>query len=186
MSRKIKIIFTLSILLNIIFIGLIAGGSYRIYKHFGGEFRKELSSLPADVQTRIDQAYTESRQEMRSLFREARETKQDVRDALNEEIFNAQKYQDATSKLNQIRYRMMQEQAKKTGVIASELDAENRRKFAGYLMRGGRKAGTFLRQNRQDTKNQMSNAEPVQKEPEQVAPVQEAPFDPVMLPMPDF
>ena len=191
MSRKIKIIFTLSILLNIVLIGVIGGGMLRMYKHFGqGDFHKEIQSLPEDVQEKIDMAYKTSRQEMRNLFMEARQAKQSVRDSLNAESFDPQAYKDASEALNQVRYRMLQVQARKTGSIASELNAEERRRFAGYLMRGGRKGqfetserrdGPMRNRTRPEDAPKTSNTAPDQRS----QAVQEVPFDPVMLPMPD-
>lgn len=195
MSRKIKIIFTLSVLLNIIFLGVIGGGMLRIYNHFGqGEFRKEIESLPEDVQKRIDMAFRSSRQEMRNLFKEARDAKEAVRNSLNAESFDPQAYQEASEALNQVRYRMMQTQARKTGSIASELSAEERRRFAGYLMRGGRKGGFETNRKEgtlrrpQENRSQQTSIQSPQSATNagQTKAGQNEPFDPVMLPMPDF
>lgn len=196
MSRKIKILFTLSILLNVFFLGLFAGGISRLYQHFGmgGEFQKELESMSPEVRERIEAAYASSRQEMRTLFMAARHAKQEVRDSLNAEQFDPQDFEVAIGKLNQIRLRMLQTQAKKTGMIASELNADERRKFAGHLLRGPRKAAF----SRLQPPSEKTSSAPVQQTQQPVSAQetssvsgdgtagQEDPFDPVMLPMPDF
>ncbi len=188
MNKKLKIIFTLSILLNIILLGLMGGGSYRLFKHFNHrDFQREIASLPEDVRSRIDGAFEQSKAEIRGLFGEAREAKQAVRDALNEETFDPQLYQDAVSKLNEVRYKMLQAQAKKTGLIATELKAEDRRRFAGYLMRGGGKRGDGFDHVLSETegRHRGDNRPAPPKNPPRSASGHAEPFDPNMLPMPD-
>ncbi len=188
MSQKIKIIFTLSVLLNVILLGMMGGGMLRMYNHMGkGDFRKEIESLPQDVQQRIDIAFRSSRQEMRSLFKESREAKEQVRNSLNAQTFNPENYKQSIERLNQIKYRMLQVQARKTGSIAAELNAAERRRFAGYLMRGGRKGQFQVEEGGRSPPPKHRSQASQQPEPRpQPAQVQDEPFDPVMLPMPEI
>lgn len=208
MSRLIKVIFTFSILANIVLLGLFFGGGFRIYKNiFGNEFQREIASLPSDVQARIDQVYQTSREEMRALKEEMHAARQDVRDTMNADNFVMRDYERAMDRLNNVRYEMMQVQAKKTGAIAMELSVEDRRRFAGYLLRGGRKGFRGPRMLRKGAAPTGVNA-PAQITPASVPPAalsseplsavpapvkqedipqkQAHPFDPVMLPMPEF
>jgi uncharacterized membrane protein len=189
MSRSIKIIFTLSLILNVILLGLVGGGLYRLQIHFKGDrdIQRELQSMPPDVRAKIDQMFDSTHAEMRSLFKMMVQAKQEVRDTLNADPFVRSKYDNAVEKLNQIRFNMMQIRAQKTGEIAMHLTADDRRKFAGYLLRSG---------GRGSYKDMQHDAESPQAEREQIGRaaegsqrpklVQELPFDPVMLPMPSF
>jgi len=154
--------------------------------------------MSPDVRERIEDVYAASRQEMRTLFMAAQHAKQEVRDTLNEETFDPQDFEVAIGKLNQLRFRMLQTQAKKTGMIASELNAEERRKFAGHLLRGpGKAAFSRFEPPPHDARTSSVNAAPDMppQKKERLTPPTDSTgrteyhgdaFDPVMLPMPDF
>ncbi|MCB9964274.1 MAG: periplasmic heavy metal sensor [Rhodospirillales bacterium] len=204
MRYGLKLILTLSILLNIALVGLIAGGSYRVFRHFGPDpdLRKEMDSLPPEVRARIDGVFADAREEMFALFKEERSARAAVRAALNADPFIPEDYEQAADDLNRIKLKMLEGRARKTGAIASQLSAEDRRKFSGYLLRGmrhdkfrGEDGPSRLPPPEKQSAASTESEEPLtgstttkERQTASSAKVggRDWPFDAVMLPMPDF
>ncbi|HPF78404.1 MAG TPA: periplasmic heavy metal sensor [Alphaproteobacteria bacterium] len=131
MTKRIKIIFTLSVLLNILLAGVVAG-------HFIQKDRYHRPPMELDQQTRekMKASFEKSREEMREFFQEMRKQ----RDALDEIIsapeFDRAAYDTAVSDILESKGEIVRKKAVMMGGMLSDMSVEERRKMAPFIVRG--------------------------------------------------
>jgi uncharacterized membrane protein len=137
MSKRMKILFTISMVLNIVLIGVVAGSAYSMHHHWDRKFERKFGHFSPEVKARIKDAFSDSRDEFHAFLTQAKEAREEMKDILNADPFDEAAYDAATEQLNQARLGMMQLKADKTKDIVKSLSVEERRQMAGHLMRGG-------------------------------------------------
>lgn len=138
MSKKIKILMTVSVILNLILAGWIVGQVMRPHGpwHHGPD--KMVQELPPQLRKEVEAVFEASHEKAKGVFEAMMAAKAELRGALSAETFDVQAYNNASRKLNELKAQMMALKADKTREIASRLSAIDRRKLAGHLMRSGR------------------------------------------------
>lgn len=137
MSKRMKILFTLSILLNLILVGLVGGGAIHKYNSFHRHMESKFGHLSPELKEKLKASFAASHDEIKASIKEGRAAKKQLKEAMNSEEFNEQLYDEASKKLNDLRYKMMQHKAAKTKALVKDLSADERRQMLGYLLRGG-------------------------------------------------
>ncbi len=91
MNKKIKVVLTLSLILNIFLIGFIGGQIYKLqhHKRIVNESRAGLSS---DTKVLMRETFKNNRKLARSLFREANQKKKALIDIFTAEEFDEKAY----------------------------------------------------------------------------------------------
>lgn len=134
MSKKIKIIFTLSIILNVLLMGVIGGHSYKRWSKTPYEnVRKELSPESRHVMARsVQNSFRENLDKMK----ESRALKKEIRNILAEEEFDAQKFEELAIEMESIRSDLAMSRLELTKDLASKFSFEDRKKLMPFLMKG--------------------------------------------------
>lgn len=129
MSKKIKIIFTLSFLLNIIFIGALIGGLYKSQKG------NPMSSMDDNVQKIIKKNMDENRDNMRVKFDQMKDLKSELKIIVEAENFDKSAFDKQMSQILKIKSDMGQGKADSLAKTLSELSQEDRKSFSNNVLR---------------------------------------------------
>jgi len=137
MSKHMKLFFTVSIVLNLVLLGMMGGGALHAHYEAEQKFDRKFGGLPEDVKLKLKESFDEFREDIHASKEEAKAARQQLKDSMNGETFDEDLYDAASDKLNRLRYEMMQHKADRTKAILQDLPADQRRQLLGYLLRGG-------------------------------------------------
>ena len=151
MSKSLKIIFTLSIILNVLLLGVIAGHTYKKWNDDPIEqAMDEMSPEGRNIVARkIQAAFREGRDEMRSM----RQSKKQLQSLLTAEEFDASAFEEEALKLHELIKEKGFKRIEITKELAQELSLEDRKVLAkrfskgfhgGKRSHGGKKPHEFL------------------------------------------
>lgn len=129
MSKRIKVIFTLSILLNIV---LICAGAAMLCR-LGPEIPMPDGMSPEGRQF-ISRTYKEGRAEIKPLFKEMKARRAEVEEILTADTFDVAAYDAAVAKMLKARGAVAAKKAETMGRALGDLPAADRRKFARRIL----------------------------------------------------
>lgn len=137
-AKAIKIAFTVSVLLNIVLIGVFAGS---VLKRMGDDplhaVHAEMSPEARHIVARkMQSAFRDNRDEMKK----AREAKKAVRDILSAEEFDAEAFAAKAKEMHDIRMKMGLRRIGVTQDLAEQLSQEDRKVLANRFATGFRGA----------------------------------------------
>ena len=189
MSRRIKILFTLSVLLNIVFIGVAVGTVYKMSQKWDNHLDRKIGHLSPEMQDKIRASLWESRDEIRDLIQEGRQAKESMKDAINAEEFDVAAYDAASQQLIDLRAKAMLLRTNKTKEFIKDLPVSERRQMAGHLMRHhGRSKGCddFKKFGADEQRVERFERSEPRGEPEDKSPeANSEPTDYDLIPMPE-
>lgn len=148
MNRKLKIILTVSIILNLLLLGILGGFAYKASRYMprlDPDLRAQMSPEGRHLMART---FAESRREMGDTFRAAGNARTELQQILEAETFDPDAYQAASAELQRLQIRIMEERARRAGELAAELSAEDRKVTSRLLTsprRGPSRAETHPR-----------------------------------------
>ncbi len=142
MSKTLKIIFTISILLNLLMAGVIIGHAAKKWKE--SDWYEVKDQLQPETRELMRQAFRSGFKEVRPLFREARQKRNELSQILSAEEFDGQAYDRVSEDLMDIESRMFAHRYGVVKDISEQLPAAERKilvkKFvSGFLDRRGSK-----------------------------------------------
>lgn len=144
MNRHMKIIFTLSLLLNATLIGVIAGASYQRWNHMPPAYSRTQDSAFND---KMSQAMATARKGQEPLFKDMRAARQQMNDILAADQFDEAAYSAAADKLRTTQAAMFDARQKVTLDMARTMSAAERKELAARFKamgaRHGRKGEIF-------------------------------------------
>jgi uncharacterized membrane protein len=138
MSKKFKLTFLASLLLNVILIGVFLGQSPR---RFDREARREqrmdrvLEGLPAEAQSRLHEKIAQLRSAAQPLFERIRAAQDEAARALGAEPFDEAVYNLKIVEINRLRMESTDRLSEVAREAAMSLPADERRRFAEMLRR---------------------------------------------------
>lgn len=138
MSKKFKLAFLASLLLNVVLIGVFLGQWPR---YFDREARREqrvdqvLEGLPAEAQSRLREKIAQLRSAAQPLFERSRAAQDEAARALGAEPFDEAAYDRKIVEINRLRMESMDRLSKVAREAAMSLPADERRRFAEMLRR---------------------------------------------------
>ena len=138
MSKKFKLAFLASLLLNVVLIGVFLGQSPR---HFDREARREqrmdqaLEGLPPEAQSRLREKMAQLRSAAQPLFERIRAAQDEAAGALGAEPFDEAAYDRKIVEINRLRMESTDRLAKVVKEAAMSLPADERRRVAEMLRR---------------------------------------------------
>jgi uncharacterized membrane protein len=140
MSCRHKGLFTFSILLNIVLLGMI-GAFYFCAPSFiwhrpGGP--APVAGLSTEARKMVRESFHSAGMEMRDKFREAREAREALVKVLAADTFDEKAYDDASQHMNAVKQDIAAAKARVTRDLAAKLPAADRRKMARNLAGGGK------------------------------------------------
>jgi uncharacterized membrane protein len=138
MSKKFKLAFLASLILNVVLIGVFLGQSPR---HFDRTARREqrldqvLDGLPAEAQSRLREKMAQLRSAAQPLFERIRTAQDEAARALGAEPFDEAAYDRKIVEINRLRMESSNRLSKAAKEAAMSLPADERRRFTEMLRR---------------------------------------------------
>lgn len=132
MNRRMKMIFTVSVLLNIVFIGVGAGLFFRFCQeevHIPGQISPEAKHF-------IARTYQEGREEVKPLIEEVKKDRAKVEAVLTADTFDAEAYKAQVSEMLDSRDAISRKRAEIMGRALVDLPPEDRKEFAKRILDG--------------------------------------------------
>jgi uncharacterized membrane protein len=138
MNRTARIVFVISIILNVLMLGVIVGQSPRRFAP--GAMRQQrldqvLKNLPEAEQSRLRERFQKLRTAADPMFGEIRQAEDQAVDLLGRETFDEAAYDHQVSKINEMRQNMTKQLAQVVKDAIKDLSASERRHFADLLRR---------------------------------------------------
>lgn len=135
MSRTLKIIFTLSILLNIALLAAGGGMIHKKMKYGYGPERDMRSELSDESRELIRSTFRGAREEFKPKFEEMSEAKARMEGILKAETFDEQAYNNAAKELRDLEYEMSEMKAEKAKDFLTVLPIDDRKAMAEHMAR---------------------------------------------------
>jgi uncharacterized membrane protein len=133
MSRMMKIIFTISILLNLVFIGLGVGMTHKFSRKMPPDIKQMQSEISPEARAMMKQRFEEGREGFFAMMREAKQKRDAVEAALAAPEFDAEAYDAAVSDMLSMKANMEKRKAAWMKDMAENLSDEDRQKMAKFL-----------------------------------------------------
>jgi uncharacterized membrane protein len=130
MSRRMRIVFTLSLLVNIVFIGLAGGVLYR----FQGQLPPLPERMSPEARQFITQTYQEGREQIRPLIEEVKAKRGKVESVITADEFDPKAYQDSVNDMMETRAAISRKKAEIMGKALADLPAEDRQEFSKRIL----------------------------------------------------
>jgi uncharacterized membrane protein len=137
MSRKVKILVVASVVLNVLFAGVIIGnmfhqmGRWSAFRHD----RALAAKLPPEKYRLFTEVMGGARSECKQIRKRIQETREQTLGILTAPEFDEQSFQREVEKLRQLRGQVADRMAGATLELAKQFDPEERRLLGKYLER---------------------------------------------------
>ena len=136
MSKAVKLVFLASLVLNVVFVGVLLGRLPRDVG-FGGQQRMEqaLKDLPEPTQTRFREKFKVMRAASDPQRDQIRVAREETLRILSADPFDEAAYDRHVSQIDDLQLQMFKKMGQVVKEIAKELSPEERRLFAKILRR---------------------------------------------------
>lgn len=134
MSKKMKLVFTLSVLANILLAGLMIGHSAKRWRGPPPAL-PSAENLSADSAALIRKAFEQERPDLQPLIEEMRGVKADLMKAVSAEVFDAKAFDKAAGKMKGTLGKMTAQRLDMFKSVSAQLPQEDRVKFADKFVR---------------------------------------------------
>lgn len=131
MSKRMKLIFTISILLNIILVGVGAGMFYRYCQDIPIP-----GTMSPDARNFVARTYQNGREEVKPLIEEVKTRRKTVETILQSDDFDRKAYDAAVDDLLETQGKIARHRADTMGKALTDLTAEDRKKFSKEIISG--------------------------------------------------
>lgn len=129
MSKRMKLIFTISILLNIIMAGVGVGLFYRYCQDIPIP-----GTMSPDARNFVARTYQNGREEVKPLITEVKARKKKVEAILQSDDFDRKAYDSAVDDLLETQGKIARHRADTMGRALTELSTEDRKKFSKEII----------------------------------------------------
>jgi len=138
MSKKMKIILAISVLLNMLFIGLVIG--HMTHRHKPGEFMRRRTmrlarTLSPEKRTLFMGTLEKVYRDNEGIHEKIREGRKRIVSILSAPDFDENAYQEEVEKIHRLRGMMMQRLADATKELAKKFTPEERKALAAHLLK---------------------------------------------------
>ena len=130
MTKTTKIIFTISLILNLALIGVIAGGVYKKAKRHMPPAELSLSSREM-----MRENIENSKKTMRADFKKMKQHRDDLEDIMLADSFDIEAYNMVVERILDAKDRIAREKSVVMGKTLAQLPLAERKKFAGHVLR---------------------------------------------------
>lgn len=132
MSKKIKVIFTLSIILNVLFIGLMVGHFQKMKKH--ADWHQVKETLAPETRDILKDTFKGRWKNMRTAFKEMRDNKMAMKEVLIAEDFDTLAYDKVAEKMVEFNGIFMRDRIDAIKEVFAKLPQEERVKLADHTI----------------------------------------------------
>ncbi|MEO6165654.1 MAG: periplasmic heavy metal sensor [Candidatus Binatia bacterium] len=138
MSKKTKLLFIASIVVNVLLLGFLVGQSPRRFDR--GAVRQQrmeeaINDLPEASQTRLRERFQQLRAAADPLFEQMRKNEADAVELLGKDPFDEPAYDRQVSTITEMRVAMTKKLSQVVKDASKDLSAEERTRFAHLLRR---------------------------------------------------
>lgn len=136
MSKKIKFLLTISIILNFLFVGLLIGSYSKFFFHHWGmkhHFSEVAEKLPPEKQELVKKKMNELRNTHKEKKREIRKTRKEIAEILKAPEFNQQLYDQKISEMHNLYRGKAVYMAETIKELAVQLTPEERKALADMI-----------------------------------------------------
>lgn len=131
MRRSTKIILSVSLITNLLLVGVVGGAAYKKWSaRPWHEVKKQLEPESRNV---VARTFQDKFREIRPIGREARKARGDLIKVMTAEEFDVEAFDKAANELTDLRDRISEIKLQATKDILSQLPKEEREKLAGRL-----------------------------------------------------
>lgn len=141
MTRTTKIILTVSILLNLLLSGALAGYAVKAYQHRPEYNKPFYKALSPEGQLLLDKVFQQARSEMKENFKEVRSLRHEIMTLLMAEKFDVEAFDTLTSEMMTMHVAMMKARMEAHKNLAQDLSTADRQQLAKFLSRLGGPGG---------------------------------------------
>ena len=131
MSRRLKILFTISILLNLLLIGSHVGMAV---KHHYGHARV-YADLSPETQSLVARAFQAAREEMSKTHGEFKKVRGDIDKILSTKEFDKEAYTEALTRMQDVQQKMTAQKIKIIADLMAEVPPQERQTLSHRVMR---------------------------------------------------
>lgn len=133
MSSYIKIIFTVSVMLNLLFAGIV--GTYAIKKHGNSGSPEFVSGLSDDGKKVVGDVVSAAKNDMKKDRKFAKKARMNLIKIMAADVFDPDAYDEAMVQMHGYKMAMMSNIAERTKEILLKLPKEEREKFSKRIIR---------------------------------------------------
>jgi uncharacterized membrane protein len=138
MNKKIKTAFLLSIIVNVLLLGVVLGGLPRWFSEPASrqeQMERRIKELPEPAQTRFREKMEQIRKEVEPMRDQIREARRAAIGILTTEPFDEAAYDRQVEEIGELRVRMGKRMAEGIKEVAKELPQDQRMALAKVLDR---------------------------------------------------
>lgn len=135
MSKTVKLLFTLSIIANVLLVGTAGGMAFHEYRE-NASWREANREMSTEGREMMRTSFDRMHMEMAPLFNEMRESREALKVLLSEETFNPTQFDLAAQKYRDVRRKMGEKMSDVTKQLAANLPPQDRQTMADHLVRG--------------------------------------------------
>ena len=136
MSKKIKIILTVSVVLNVLLIGVLVGMSadeYKDHRNKRAEFRSAVDKLPPEKSKLVKKTMRGLHKETRKTRNELKKTRKKINKIISAPEFDESAYDVEIENLKRLQSEIMTKFGQVTKELAAQLGQEERKVIAELL-----------------------------------------------------
>ena len=136
MSKKIKTVLTVSIILNVLLLGVLIGMSaddYKDHRNRRAEFRSVVDKLPADKSKLVKKSMRGLHKETRKTRNEVRKSRKNINKIISAPEFDESAYDKEIENLQRLQSEIMFKFGKVTKELAIQLEQDERKVIAELL-----------------------------------------------------
>lgn len=139
MSRQFKFLFTLSILLNLLLVGIVAGHvSHRLFiqhEPYSEIFSQIADALPPEKRPIFEDAMKRADQDTAELHDQLAESRKQAANIMKADAFDKDAYLAQVQRINKLRAQLIERKAEAITEAAGKLSAEDRAAMTELLRR---------------------------------------------------
>jgi uncharacterized membrane protein len=138
MTRKLKIAFLVSIIANVLLLGVVLGALPQRFegrRSFQDRLKADLEKLPEPTRTRFSESMDNMRKAGEPLRQQMQEAREEAIRILVAEPFDEAAYDRQVNKIQQLRLQMSKQMSDNMKELAKSLPPEQRKELAKVLSR---------------------------------------------------
>lgn len=138
MSKKLKFTFLVSLVLNVLLVGVVLGELPRRFEKGSprqSRMERALKELPEPLQTRFREQMERMRENGEPTREQMYKAREEALHILTTEPFNEAAYDQQVNKINELRIQMTKRMAEVVKAVAKDLPLEQRKILAKALQR---------------------------------------------------
>ena len=149
MSKRMRLVFTISILLNIVFVAAGVGMFYRYCQDIPIP-----GTMSPDARNFVARTYQNGREEVKPLIAEVKERRKKVETILSSDNFDRKSYDAAVDDLLETQGKIARHRADTMGKALTELSDDDRKKFSKEIINGLTPGRPHRKRNKDDRKGE--------------------------------